>query len=69
MRPEGPGGIPEGASLTPAGRHLWNPPAPLGRGQNDGSVVGQISGAACQACGSGCVTAFHFSPQSALQSA
>ena len=45
VRPEGPGGIPEGAALTPAGPHLWRPPPPLGRGQNDGSVVGQISGA------------------------
>ena len=45
VRPEGPGGIPEGAALTPAGLHLWHSPPPVGRGQNDGSVVGQISGA------------------------
>jgi hypothetical protein len=50
VRPEGPGGIPEGAALTPAWAPMWRPPPPLGRGQNDGSVFGQISGAMGEPC-------------------
>lgn len=50
MRPEGPGGIPEGAALTRDGSGLWKPPPPMGRGQNDGSVVGQISGGGRRPC-------------------
>ena len=45
VRLEGPGGISEGAALSAEGSGLWTPPVPLGRAQNDGTVVGQISGA------------------------
>lgn len=44
VRPEGPGGIPEGAHLSREGTGLWKPPGALGHKQNDGTLVGQIAG-------------------------
>ncbi len=44
VRPEGPGGIPEGAHLSREGTGLWKPPGALGHRQNDGTLVGQIAG-------------------------
>lgn len=44
MRPEGPGGIPEGAILTRTEEAVWQPPAPIGVNENDGKHIGQVAG-------------------------